>query len=372
MGSFCRYASWLAIGGLSIGITALMLTASIIQGFQDVISQKLSSFEGDARIEHMLGKSIYLTDPTIDSLMNYSLNVAQPFIRGICMIRSGSEAEGVIIEGTNYLPIAIASENFEKINTGEIILGNNLANILNIRIGDRIFLQSFASSTELSNIPIIKSLTVRYIFYSGLQDYDKTLAFINLEDARKFFGFDANEVSGLIVDKIDSISKDYTLNYPYFLETWLERHSLLFEWISIQRWPAYIMFGLISLVGLVNLIAAIAMIIIEKSAQIGILYSQGLSKNNLKLIFMYQGGFIGGIGSLVGGFLSIIIIGLQHRYKLLNIPSDVYFMDQIPFTFNYPIFILIIILVLFFSVLASWWPARSVDHLKPSKVLRYE
>ena len=79
------------------------------------------------------------------------------------------------------------------------------------------------------------------------------------------------------------------IKYPFYLETWRDQHALLFEWISIQRWPAYIMFGLISLVGLVNLVAAISMIIIEKSQQIGILYAQGFTRRKLQKIFIYQG-----------------------------------------------------------------------------------
>ena len=87
-GSFSSYASWLAIGGLAIGIAALMLTASIIHGFQQVISEKLSSFEGQGRVQHILGNSIDLTDPTLDSLIQRSSNTVVPFVRGVCMVRS--------------------------------------------------------------------------------------------------------------------------------------------------------------------------------------------------------------------------------------------------------------------------------------------
>ena len=156
------------------------------------------------------------------------------------------------------------------------------------------------------------------------------------------------------------------------METWRDQHALLFEWISIQRWPAYIMFGLISLVGLVNLVAAISMIIIEKSQQIGILYAQGFTRRKLQKIFIYQGGLIGLIGSLNGGLLSIIIIFLQKKYRLLEIPSDIYFMDQIPFSFNYPVFFQIVFYVLIFSLFISWFPTKSISSTRPSKLLRYE
>ena len=372
LGSFSNYASWLAIGGLSIGITALMLTASIIEGFENTLSEKLSIVEGKARIKNIFGKKINLSDSFIDSLLDHSSSIIMPFIREACLLRYGINAEGIIIEGHKNLPLINYLVRFSELKPGEIVIGSNLAENMNIKIGDRLFLQSFSSGDNIFNIPKIKTVMVANIFSSGLKDYDNTLVFMRLDDTRNFFNYTSNEVTGLILDYKGYISNVMTIKYPYFIETWKERHDLLFQWISIQRWPAYIMFGLISLVGLVNLVAAITMIIIEKSHQIGILCAQGFTKYRLQKIFIYQGGFIGLIGSLIGGVFSILIISLQKKYKLLDIPTDIYFMDQIPFSFNYTVFMLIIIIVLFFSIFVSWFPTKSISNTNPSKLLRYE
>ena len=234
---------------------------------------------------------------------------------------------------------------------------------------------SQVSSLEFSEIDCKgnpESVVVSNIFSSGLNEYDNTLVFLRLDETRKFFNYLSTEVSGLIIKNKSSVPIDMDIKYPFYLETWRDQHALLFEWISIQRWPAYIMFGLISLVGLVNLVAAISMIIIEKSHQIGILYAQGFTRRKLQKIFIYQGGFIGLIGSLIGGLLSIIIIFLQKKYRLLEIPSDIYFMDQIPFSFNYPVFFQIVFCVLIFSLFISWFPTKSISSIRPSKLLRYE
>ncbi len=185
------------------------------------------------------------------------------------------------------------------------------------------------------------------------------------------FGFENNSVSGLIVnDDIPAIRNK--ISYPYFFETWRDRHSLLFEWISLQRWPAYIMFGLIALVGIVNIIAAIAMIILEKSGQIGILMAQGTRRSELKRIFMIQGGFIGLMGGIIGGLFSMAIILIQLKFELLKIPAEIYFMDQIPFSFDFPVFGLILVITFIFCLAASWWPTKSVTTLNPAEALRYE
>ena len=371
-GSFSSTASWLAIGGLSIGITALMLTASIIHGFKQVISEKLSSFEGQGRIQHILGNQIDLTNPTLDSLIQSYSKSFSPFVRGVCMVRSGAHADGVLIEGIESLPKAISGNPNNKIIPGEIVVGIGLAQELKIEKGDKVFLQVFSSGSSSPFSRKIKPVMVKEIFHSGLQEYDKTLAYIHLDDAKDLFGFENNFVSGMILNdaNISMIRKE--ISYPYFYESWRERHALLFEWIDIQRWPAYIMFGLIALVGIVNIIAAIAMIITEKSGQIGILMAQGTQMSTLKSVFIIQGGFIGLMGGTIGGLLSMAIIWAQLKFEILKIPAEIYFMDQIPFSFDYPAFGLILIITFIFCMVASWWPTKVVTALNPAIALGYE
>ena len=114
------------------------------------------------------------------------------------------------------------------------------------------------------------------------------MAYVNLRYARLLFDLQKDHVSGFIINSQVTPEIVDNINYPFHLETWKERHDLLFEWISLQRWPAYLMFGLIALVGLVNLIASLAMIIIEKSSQIGILIAQGIKRSQLMQIFLFE------------------------------------------------------------------------------------
>ena len=143
-GSFSSYASWLAIGGLSIGVTALMLTASIIQGFEETISYKLSSFEGKGRISHIFGKSFSIFDPNINLLINNSSDAFTPYINGSALLRIGSKAEGVLIEGLEYVPKSISNNKIEKISEGDIIIGNGVSLSFDINIGDTVYLQSLS------------------------------------------------------------------------------------------------------------------------------------------------------------------------------------------------------------------------------------
>ena len=203
-----------------------------------------------------------------------------------------------------------------------------------------------------------------------MQEYDKNIAYIGLKKAQSLFGFDSNEFTGLIIENNQNSTID--VPYPFYYETWKERHALLFEWMLVQQWPAYIMFGLITFVGLINLFAAIAMIIIEKNGPITILLSQGMNISSLRRVFMLQGGIIGVLGTLIGVVISIILISIQLNFSLFKIPSEIYFMDQVPFSFEIGKYLIILILVSILSIVASWLPTRSFKNLSLAQVLRYE
>ena len=264
-----------------------------------------------------------------------------------------------------------AISELKIIESGSILIGKGISLSLNVKVGDKVYLQCISQKQSLSNIPIIKSFIVRDVFYSGLQEYDNSLVYISLNDSRSILSLQEDQVSGLIFFEQKFIP-DGRVEYPFYFETWKEKHALLFEWISIQRWPAYMIFSLIAVVGLVNLIAAIAMIIIEKTNQIGILITQGLPYSAIKNIFMMQGSFIGLCGGFFGGCLAAALIFIQIQYEILKIPSDIYFMDHIPVSFDYIIFLGALIISLLLSLLASWFPVRKIASLNTANALRYE
>ena len=368
--SYSSYASWLTIIGLSIGVAALMLTTSIIGGFREVVSDKLSKIEGQGRLKHYLNKPVFLDHALLKPLLDDSNYKINPYVRGACMIRKGKNLDGVIIEGVSQYPNLTNSKDSNYIENNQIVLGESLASNLGANIGDKIFLQSYSKSDLSLSSSKIYSFEVYNIFYSGLQEYDKNIAYVGLKNAQSLFSFDANEFTGLIIENHQNLSID--IPYPFYFETWKERHALLFEWMMVQQWPAYIMFGLITLVGLINLFAAIGMIIIEKNGPITILLSQGMEIISLRSVFMLQGGIIGILGALIGGVISIVLISIQVKFGLFKIPSEIYFMDEVPFSFEIGQYLIILILVSILSILASWLPTRSFKNLSLAKVLRYE
>tara|TARA_Y100000591_G_scaffold296295_1_gene286371 strand:- start:1490 stop:2647 length:1158 start_codon:yes stop_codon:yes gene_type:complete len=368
--SYSSYSSWLTIIGLSIGVTALMLTASIIGGFKEVVSDKLSRIEGQGRLKHFLNRPVLLDHELLKPIFDNSNNKINPYVRGACMVRKGNNFDGVIVEGISQYPKLNNSKDSNSLKDNQIVLGESLAFRLGAKIGDKIFLQSYSKSDLTLLSSRMHSFEVSNIFYSGIQEYDKNIAYIGLKKAQSLLGFDVNEFTGLIIENNQNLSID--VQYPFYYETWKERHELLFEWMLVQQWPAYIMFGLITFVGLINLFAAITMIVIEKNGPITILLSQGMDITNLRKVFMLQGGIIGILGALLGGIFSVILISIQAKFSLFKIPSEIYFMDQVPFSFAIGKYLIILILVSILSIVASWLPTRSFKNLSPAQILRYE
>ncbi len=373
--NFSSNASILAIIGLSIGLFSLILTISIIKGFESTLEKKLSSIDGLIRVQNIFGKPISEKE-NLDSLLYSSglLIDVKPYIRGTAMVHKGKHTEGIIIEGVNKVPdksFLIMGEH--KIHEDDIILGESLSHILDVEIKDKVIV------TPLINTPIelIKKkyniIKVSGLFKSGMQEYDKTIAFVSIDKAKRIFEMD-DQVTGYIInsnEKMENIIEalnDY-VRYPYYLESWKDRHRVIFDWINIQRLPIIIIFGLIALVAITNIMATISMIIREKNSQIGILMAQGMKTSDIRKIFLFQGGIIGLLGCSLGSVSAFLFITLQNRYKLITLPEDIYFMDHVPAVFDYSISFLILIATLIISIISAIVPTKSIVKLQPSNLL---
>ena len=377
--SFSSYTSKLAIIGLSIGVTALMLTASIIRGFENTLSDKLSGFDGMVRVQHMLGHSITSNISVLDSiLVQFPLSKEyKPYIRKGAMIRVGNKAEGILVEGIDHLPTGPEYDmQKSEISSGKIILGRSLGTVLGVEIGDRVIISGLETMMQPGAGQRISSVEIEGFFHSGMLEYDKTMAFVSLSQARTLFNMES-QITGYIINSDEPLKDvmDYfieNLSYPYYTESWQDRHRILFDWISIQRWPALIIFGMIALVGIVNILAALAMIVIEKSGQVGMLMAQGMHRRTIRKIFLLQSSAIGIIGGIIGTCMAGLFIFLQSRYHIIAVPEDIYFMDHIPVHADPGMFLLILSGTFLVCLLASLWPTKAVMDILPADVLRYE
>ena len=381
-GSFTRIAGILSVAGLAVGISALLITLFILNGFERVISEKIADFDGHIRVRHYLNNFIPSEIEGMNQIISaYDGKVVQSkFIQGTALLRKGKSAEGVIVEGieasgNDFLSNILVSGTVDLDDHG-IILGERLANQLNIGIGDKTVL--FDLATLRGSKKRLKQFTVTGIFHSGMSEYDQSLVYTNLKQADGLFNMEG-KVSGQVLRMNDpALANDFSqllgeeLAYPYMVMTWKEKNRALFKWMDVQRWPILFIFSLIALVGIVNIISALAMIVLDKTRQIGILKSLGLPQGKLKQVFLAKGFIIGVAGAVFGSALALFLAWLQNHYKLITVPEDVYFMDFIPVDVNLAHVGIVIIVSVIFSVIAAIWPTIRAGKIQPAKALNYE
>lgn len=383
-GSFSSYASRLSMVGLSIGVASLIITVSIMNGFEKTVSEKIATFDSHVRLTHFMNRPISYPDLKLDSLFeasSYHSDVSA-FIQYPALIRQKQFAEGVIVEGVSHIPSAFiqSKDRFSpsiELKENQIWLGEALAQQLSVSIGDKVVLADLQSIHKSSHNRKMKSFMVSGFFHSGLQEYDKTLVYISISAAQQLFNIQ-NKVSGYKINAKPQMVKELVTHirentkYPYYVVTWKEKHQTLFDWIQVQKWPILVNFGLIALVGVVNIISALAMIIIEKSNQVGILLSQGMRKKDIMNIFSLQGVFIGFSGALLGVVISFIVLWIQLKTHVFSLPENIYFIDHIPILISLKPILLISSITILFSFVSSFWPVKKISRIQPAKVLSYE
>ena len=381
-GSFTRVAGVLSVAGLSVGISALLITLFILNGFEKVISKKIADFDGHIRVKHYLNYPIKSEILEMDSILfHYKETVTQSrFIQKPALLRKGKVAEGIIVEGIEPDRVEFINDilvsGINDISGNQIVIGERLANQVNITIGDKIVL--FDLATLNGSNKRLKQFVVAGFFHSGMLEYDNHMIYMNLEQADRLFHMN-EKVSGQILrlseaKRANELSKSFKndLAYPYMVMTWKEKNRSLFKWMDIQRWPILFIFSLIAMVGLVNIISALAMIVLDKTRQIGILKSLGVSHTGLRQLFLFYGFMIGLAGAIIGSFLALLLAWMQNNFKIITLPEDIYFMDFIPMDVSiFDVFSIAIISIVC-AIFAAIWPTIRAERIEPADALRYE
>ena len=384
--NFSSFAGKLSIIGLSFGIASLILTMSVYQGFENTISNKIASFDGHYRFQDILGRSIDENsdlNTVLDNILSERKDpIIRSFVQGPALIRKGINAEGVIIEGISGNGLVEPLNNLLISGTGRfsdnsIIIGKSLSDKYGLVIGDPLVIFDLSSISDISGMYRLKQFTIGGIFHSGLSEYDNNMIYTSIQNAQYLLDIE-EKISGKVVyftqNNFSSISEliDEKLRYPYYSSSWKEKHHTLFKWLEVQKLPIIIIFGMISLVAIVNIISALTMIVLDKIKTIGALQAVGFRKKQINLIFLSKGAIIGTIGSFIGLFIALVLGRAQMKYHILSISEDIYFMDHLPISFNINNVLLILILGIISSLIASYWPARIAANIKPADAMRYE
>jgi lipoprotein-releasing system permease protein len=215
------------------------------------------------------------------------------------------------------------------------------------------------------------------LFESGMYEYDASLVLIGLPQAQKLYEL-GEGISGIHVAVDDifdagrlSAELQGQLGDEYFVTNWMQTHKDLFSWMALEKYAMFVALSLIVAVAAFNIIATLIMIIMEKRAEIGIMKSFGMNARSVRMIFLYQGGIVGLVGTALGSGLGYFGCWLQATFHLIQLPADIYFISALPVDPRGADFVLVAVASVGLCLLAAVYPAARAARLFPVRALQY-
>jgi len=384
----------ISIAGVTVGTALLIIVLSVFNGFFDVIQSLLRTYDPDIRIESAAAPSMMVDSSLIESLEQIpDIRSITQYIEGKSLIAyEGTRDKVVIVKGIDtktYFPLLEQEQQGNLIiprlsvvdRRPGILLGNELRSLLNVVPGDRIALLSpdgmRRSLTQFSG-PRSYNFEVRGM-YDLSSIFEGSIVFVELEAAQRLFNL-RNEVTGVdlrlsspdIADRMKSKLQS-KLGSEYRIQTWYDLQKPLYDIMYLEKWAAYVILSLIVAVAVLNIIGSLTMIVIQKQRDIGILMSMGYTRNHIRRIFMYQGLYIGLIGSLVGGGFGVLVCYLQDTFALVKLSGSAAFLiDSYPVLISWTDILAILAVTMSLCLLAALYPARRAASVEPAQAVRYE
>ncbi|HEY6952001.1 MAG TPA: ABC transporter permease, partial [Bacteroidota bacterium] len=319
---FISFITSIAIIGVTLGVASLIITLSILDGFEKTIKQNVVSFTADMQLFGFSNQVLPEPDRTIKQVLEHypEITAMAPYVTREAMIRCDENIQGIVVKGVD--PSNDISAAKTKVITGTYdledrisgiqtcILGKRLAEQLGAGIGSRVLLYGLGGTTISLSQARIMNMEVRGIYETGMAEFDGTYVYVNIRNAQRLFQI-GNNVSGfdiLVTDlgKLETLAHDIPaeLGYPYYAQTMYRMHRNLFTWIELQKKPIPIILGLIIIVATVNIIGTLLMMVMEKASAIGILRALGLGRRKVVQIFLLQGVLIGVAGTILGDLIA--------------------------------------------------------------------
>ena len=389
---FLKIISIFSFLGIMLGVAILIIVMSVMNGFKKDLTDKILGLNPHVIIQP---NSFQIDDNYISGLKKEfkDIKISKTYSgEGIIIIND--QAKGVIIKGVDknekniieFFNNFLSKGDLNNFNYNNILIGSELAYNLKLKKGDNINLMtSTFVGTPLGNLPKQENFKVAGVFNTGFVEFDQNIIFLNIEDALSIFdkkNQDQN-IEIYLDDPLDANiykEKIQKLNENYFIYTWSDLNKSLFSALKVERNVMFIILSLIIVVAAFNIISGLTILIKNKTKEIAILKTLGLSNQSIKRTFFLTGLTIGFFATLSGIILGILFsiniekirIFLSFAFNLEIFPSDIYFLEKLPYEININSILLVFTISLVISAIASYLPATKISKMNTFRALRYE
>jgi len=393
---FISFISGVSMLGIALGVAALIIVLSVMNGFQKEVRDRMLSVV--SHIEIFAPGGAAMADPQLtmqEARRNPQVVGAAPFVSSQALLARGEDMKGALVRGIDPAHEAevtdLASTNaaaIAKLTPGsfKVVLGVELARDLGVEVGDLVTLIAPSGQvTPAGVVPRLKQVTVAGTFNSGHYEYDSTLVLLHIEDAERIFRLEGPTGVRLRLADLHQ-ARDVaqqlagTLSGNLLIRDWTQQNRTWFAAVQVEKRMMFIILTLIVAVAAFNLVSTLVMTVQDKRADIAILRTLGASPRSIMGIFVVQGAMVGVIGTLAGLLLGlgiafnidVIVPAIEHLLHASFLPKDIYLISKMPSDPQQSDIVPIALISLVLAFVATLYPSWRASRVNPAEALRYE
>ena len=401
-GRLFSFITWIALGGVTVGVSALVVVIGVMSGMQEDLLGKILESSPHVLVQQQ-GGSLRMDDweAVADRVRKIDgvVAVAPWVITSVTVLRGerGEYSQYADMFGVALDPLGPAVTDMEaRIQEGILDLGPTASGLPPVVMGSRLAARMWAFPGDTLTLiaydnlrfdlmgvptPSIRSYEITGTFTTGMYDYDMKNIYVPIEAAQEQLGLlEGDRVGGLGVrvrdiDEADQVSDaiQAALGYPEFTATsWSVTNGALFNALKLEKLAMYLILTLIVVVAAFNIVSTLVMVVVDRTREIGILKSMGMTDRMVLRIFMIQGLSIGVIGTIAGTVLGLAIAWTLDTFEIIKIPAEVYFVDKLPISIHAGDVGMIVGVSFLIALLATIYPALQASRLQPVRAIRHE
>ncbi len=390
--------TWIALGGVTLGVAALITVISVMSGMQEELRSKiLESTPHLYVLEYNTSLQVKGYEVVVDTILSMDgVEGAAPFaMSNVSLVLEGGEySQPAYLFGVDIDTLAVPATEMERqiVEGGldlrlptsglpPLLMGSVLADRMGIYPGDTMVVMSMENLKQDvfgGFQPTLRQFQVTGTFTTGMYEYDLANIYTTLPEAQELLGLAESDASGIGVRLADEARATELgaqlaerLGHPYSVQSWIERNRALFSALQLEKIALGVIVFLIVLVAAFNIVSTLVMVVSDRTREIGILRTMGMTEKGITRVFMIQGVWIGVIGTAAGTAMGVALSWALERFELIKIPGDVYFVDHLPATMDPVTIALIVVASVLVSFGATVYPARQASRLQPVDAIRH-